>query len=286
MMTPQTLVARAKTVSSLPSVFLRLQKVVNDAGSSNRDIANVISEDAGLAARLLRVANSAFYGFPSRIDTITRAVTVIGGKQLRDIALATSVIDMFKGMPQELVSMESFWRHSIASAVAARILATYRRAGNVEHFFVAGLLHDIGRLIMYTEIPDQCRQVFAAYNSEDTLLYRVEKSVLGFDHAEVSGALLEVWKLPPALSVPVACHHRPGGGLKLTEMSVPAAVIHLADIIAHAMEMGTSGERSVPSLNEEAWQCLALSEGVLPAVLKQLEHQYEDALTLLDLGAG
>ncbi|MBK8162772.1 MAG: HDOD domain-containing protein [Gammaproteobacteria bacterium] len=285
MLTPQSLVARSKTVSSLPSVFLRLQNVVNDARSSNRDIANVISDDPGLAVRLLRVANSAFYGFPSKIDTVTRAVTVIGGKQLRDIALATSVIDLFKGVPQELVTMESFWRHSLACAVAARILATYRRASNVEHFFVAGLLHDIGRLIMYTEIPDQCRQLFAQREAENCLLYPLEKKLLGFNHADVSGALLEAWKLPPALSEPVARHHRPADAASTPEAGVSAALIHLADIIAHAMEMGSSGERYVPPLSAEAWQRLSLPESILPAVLKQLEYQYGDALALIDQAA-
>ncbi|MCC6207611.1 MAG: HDOD domain-containing protein [Gammaproteobacteria bacterium] len=284
MPTPQSLVARAKTVSSLPSVFLRLQNVVNDPRSSNRDIANVIGEDPGLSARLLRVANSAFYGFPSKIDTITRAVTVIGGKQLRDISLATTVIDLFKGLPQELVSMESFWRHSIACAVAARILATYRRASNVEHFFVVGLLHDLGCLIMYSEIPDQCREVFAERDREGALLYPLERKLLGFDHADVGGLLLDSWKLPSALSQPVTHHHRPGRLQGQPEIGVTAAIIHLADILAHAMELGSSGEYFVPPLDADAWAALALPESVLPAILRQFEQQYEDALALVDLG--
>lgn len=286
MLTAQSLVARARTVSSLPSVFLRLQQVVNDARSSNRDIANVISEDPGLAARLLRTANSAFYGYPSKIDTISRAVTVIGGKQLRDIALATSVIDMFKGLPQNLIDMDSFWRHSLACAVAARILATYMRASNVEHFFVAGLLHDIGRLIMYTEIPGQCSQLFEEHAEEKSLLYRIEKRALGFDHADVGGALLEAWKLPPAISRAVATHHRPGSAMSVPEIGTTATLIHVADIMAHAAGLGRSGERFVPPLDAEAWQRLSLSEGVMSAALRRLEHQYSDALALLEPGAG
>ena len=119
------------SVSSLPGVYLRLSNVVGDPRSSASDVGRVIADDPGLTARLLRLVNSAMYGFPSKIETVSRAISIVGTQQLQDLALATSVIRLFANMPQELVTMESFWRHSVACGVAARALAGRRREPNV-----------------------------------------------------------------------------------------------------------------------------------------------------------
>ncbi|TNF36982.1 MAG: HDOD domain-containing protein, partial [Gammaproteobacteria bacterium] len=144
-----TLLRNTPKLASLPTVYNKLNEAVDSPTSSSQDIADIIMEDSALAARLLKLSNSAFFGFPSRIDTISQAVTVIGMRELRDLVLATSVVSMFKDIPTNLVSPESFIEHSIATGVAARVMATHRRESNVERFFVAGLLHDIGRLVLF-----------------------------------------------------------------------------------------------------------------------------------------
>ena len=144
---------------SLPAIFNEVNEAVDDPRSSMGDIAEIISSDISLSARILRLVNSAFFGFPSRIDTISHAVTIIGTQQLRDLVLATAVIDLFRGIPSELVDMRSFWQHSISCGIASRILSSYHREANIEHFFVAGLLHDLGRLILYIKIPDQTKEI-------------------------------------------------------------------------------------------------------------------------------
>lgn len=277
-LSPKSLVRSAKTVSSLPMVFTRLNDAVNDPRSSARDIANIISDDAALAARLLRLSNSAFYSFPSKIDTISRSVTLIGTRELRDLALATSVLQMFEGMSDDLVTMESFWRHSISCGIGARILATYRREPNVESFFVSGLLHDIGRLIMFMQIPDKAREAFAEAEKRGELLFKMEKEIIGFDHAAVGSALLQQWQLPDTTVNAVALHHRPSRG---NNLNMQAAIVHLADLIANAVQWGSSGERLVPPLDQQAWDKLELSASVLSPTLNQLEVQYEEAVSFL-----
>lgn len=260
-------------------ICARLDAVVKDPLSSNRDVAQVISEDPALTARLLQIANSSLYGFPSRIDTITRAVTVIGTHQLRDLALATSVIDMFRGSDGAGIKLAEFWRHSIACAVAARIIATCRRETNIEQYFIAGLLHDVGRLVMMSEIPMTLVRLMEESNESGRLLHDTELKSLGFDHADIGAALLRRWNLPAALTDAVEYHHRPG--LASDEGSLGAAVVHVADIIANALEVGSSGEHLVPALDESAWQRLRLSESALPWILKQLMSQYEDAVVTI-----
>lgn len=276
--TIEKLLRETPAISSLPSAYTRLNEAVNDPRTSSRDVANVITEDTGLAARLLRIANSAFYGFPSRIDTISRAVTLVGTRQLRDLALATSVIKQFDGLPEGPVTMKSFWQHSVACGVAARILATHRREPNVERFFIAGLMHDIGRLVMFSTIPELAMQAMDEAKRRQDLLYRAERNLLGFDHADVGGALLGQWKLPTHTVNAVACHHNPATDRGL---HTDTAIVHIADLITNAMQIGSSGERYVPALDNDAWKRLGLSENILSVTLSELERQYQNAVTII-----
>jgi HD-like signal output (HDOD) protein len=278
---PRDLLNGYLEISSLPLVYEKLNDAVNNPRASMSDIARVISEDAGLTARLLRIVNSAFYGFPSRVDSISRAVTILGTHELRALALATSVTTMFKGIPVDLVSMDSFWRHSIACGVTARILATYRRVQNAERFFIAGVLHDIGRLVMYMKIPDQSRQAIVRSQEMQEPLFVSEREVIGFGHASVGSLLLEAWSFPAGLEEAVGFHHNPNAA---SRYPLEAAIIHLADIIVHAMELGSSGEQSVPPLDPEAWDRVGLPVSVLSPTVVQLENQFEDVVNMMVTG--
>lgn len=275
--TVEKLLRETPTISSLPGAYTRLNEAVNDPRTSSRDVANVITEDTALAARILRISNSAFYGFPSKIDTVSRAVTLVGTRQLRDLALATSIIEQFEGLSESMVTMESFWRHSVACGVAARILAAHRREPNVERFFIAGLMHDIGRLLMFSTIPELAMEALDEAERGRKLLYRTERNLLGFDHADVGGALLRQWKLPVHTVSAVAFHHRPATD---SGLHMDTAIVHVADLIANAVRIGSSGERYVPSLDNDAWKRLGLSENILGALLPELERQYQDAVTI------
>ena len=272
---PRDLLRGYVEVSSLPMIHLRLEEAINNPKKSMADIAKIIREDPGLTARLLRIVNSAFYNFPSRVETISQAVTIVGTQQLSALALATSVMNMFKGIPQELVSMDSFWRHSVGVGLAARVLATYRREPNAERFFVAGMLHDIGRLVLYTKISDQARDAIVAAKTNKVLLYEAEKESLGFTHAVIGGVLLQTWKLPTSLEEVVMFHHNPTAS---TRFPVETAIIHLADIVAHSMGLGSSGEQLVPPLDEQAWGLLGFQPSVLSTIEDQVDRQYQDAL--------
>jgi HD-like signal output (HDOD) protein len=272
---PRDLLKGYVEVSSLPMIHLRLEEAINNQNKSMSDIAKVIREDAGLTARLLRIVNSAFYNFPSKIETISQAVTIVGTQQLSALALATSVMKMFKGLPQNLVSMDSFWRHSIACGLAARAIGTFRRETKPERFFVAGMLHDIGRLIMYTKIPEPSREILDSAAKSQTLLYEQERMTLGFTHAVVGGILLQTWKLPTSLEEIVMYHHNPKAA---TRYPMETAMVHVADIIVHSMGLGSSGEVFIPPLDTEAWDKLGLSPSVLASVEEQVDRQYHDAL--------
>ena len=272
---PADLMKGYTQISSLSTIYARLNEAMNNPRSSMSHLAQIIKDDPGLTARLLRLVNSAFYGFPSKIETITRAIVIVGMQQLRDLAMATSIVNLFTGIPEHLVSMESFWRHSIACGVAARILATYRRETNVERFFVAGMLHDIGRVIINTKIPDKARKALLRCKFNSELLYVAEREVIGFDHAAVGHALLQTWNLPDSLREVVAYHHNPS---EARRFPMETAIIHVADIIAHAMQLGSSGEHFVPPVDGKAWETIGLPTSILSPTLDQLERQGNDAI--------
>lgn len=265
-------------VASLPGVYLRLSTVVSDPRSSAAEVGRVIAEDPGLTARLLKLVNSAMYGFPSRIETVTHAISIVGTAQLQDLALATSVIRLFAKMPETQVSMTSFWRHSVAVGVTARALAARRREPNVERYFVAGLLHDIGRPIMFMQAPDESRAAFTRAAETGGPLYEAEQSVFGFDHAHVGHALLDLWKLPGSLRESVLYHHFPE---RAQRFPVEAAIVHLADLIVNALALGTSGERGVPALVPQAWDALELPVGVLEDVVGEADRHAEAAVRVI-----
>jgi HD-like signal output (HDOD) protein len=276
---PEDLLKGMVQLSSLPAIYTKINEAVNNPRSSMQDISNIISDDPGLTSRLLQLVNSALYGFPSKIETVSRALFIVGTQQIRDLALATSIMSLFKGIPEDLVNMESFWRHSVACGLAAKILATYRRCEmNVERFFAAGVIHDIGRLVIYKKIPETAREMIIRCKANKELLYVVEKEVIGFDHSSVGSVLAKFWNLPPSLEEVVACHHSPRHAKRYP---IETSVVHVADIIVHAMQLGNSGEQYVPPLDRQALELIGIPPSVLSPTLDQLEREVKDIIQTL-----
>lgn len=274
----EALVSRTRTVCSPPLIYLRLNEVINDPRSSVKDIGKVATEDLGLTARILKLANSPMFGFHSRIDNIDRALTIIGTQQVRDLALAATVMRDFKGIDSNLVNMHQFWKHSVACGIVCRNLAVLLRQSNVERFFVVGILHDIGQLLLATTVPEIMSEILRQSHKEKELYFFSETSQLGFNHADLGGALLSSWKIPPNIAEPVTFHHRPRQSVKF---SLETAVVHLADLICQAMEFGASGEWCVPPLDASAWDRLGLPLSSLGLMLKQTELQFKATLSIL-----
>ena len=204
-------------------------------------------------------------------------MSIIGTKQLRELALATTVIRMFKGLENSLVSMETFWQHSLCCGAAARVIAIARRENNIERFFVLGMLHDVGRLVMYNRMPEECAALMERAGHEGRLLSEVERAEHGFTHAEIGRLLLDTWRLPRSQVEAVGYHHKPRGAL---HYPLEAAVVHVADAIANACASGTSGERFVPGFDSQAWERLEISETQLPTMIEHIDEQTSEAIRL------
>lgn len=274
----EKIVTSVLKVAALPAVTLKFSEAIKDPLTSNNDLEKIVSEDSALAAKVLMISNSALFNFPSKIDTISKAITIIGHKQLSEIILSCSIVAMFKDIPQDVIDMDMFWRHSISVATVSRILASSRREQNIESFFTAGLLHDIGKLILFVEAPKYASEVITRCASKNELMHKVEKDLLGFDHAKLGAMLLKKWKLPDNIVNAVYYHHMPS--ISSGDIVAPG-IIHIADIITHSLQFGASGESFVPTFNEKAWSSLDLDIDILSSVIEQLNVQYAEAVKFI-----
>jgi len=262
---------------TLPDVFIRINNLVSDPNSNIADIAKVAGQDPAFTVRLLRVANSSFYGRSSTIDTVAKAVSIIGTSQIRSLALATSVASSFEGLPNSLVAMEDFWKHSLYCALSARILAKQLRGCDADAVFTAGLLHDIGELVIFNRLPQQARDSLLLIQDtlEELPIYQAERQIMGFDHAHVGAELAKQWKLPQMLSECIEYHHDIHATPKyLREVTL----VHIANILAQMAELRTVDIDDVPPIDPSAWEILGLdADEMIPMVIEQAQAEIAEA---------
>jgi putative nucleotidyltransferase with HDIG domain len=265
---------------SLPAACVRINEMVDDPEASADDISQVITQDPALTARLLRMANSPFYGLTSSVETVARAVTVLGMRQVRDLALATTAVRTFEGIPNKLVSMQSFWEHSIYCALAARALAEQCLKNRRDSLFVAGLLHDVGQLILYNRLPDLARKALeAVLDGPDELeSQEAERELMGFDHTEVGAELIRRWGLPEILRECVAYHHSPQAAKQYPK---EASIVHVANSIASMAEFNSLDLDHAPRIDPYAWEVTGLDPAVIEPTSREAQAQVADARSLL-----
>lgn len=266
---PAKLAAHETELASFPDIYFKLREEMDSQRSSITRITSLISRDVSLSAKLLRLANSPLYSFSGSVETIERAVSLIGMDQISTLALGVTAINYFKGIPPELVDMRSFWRHAVSCGLFAKLLATAAGMNNAERFFVEGLLHDAGRLILFKKMP---------YASTDALLYarenrvpvvEAERVTFGYIHTDVSKPLLAHWRFPAGISDGINHHHDPVDATDPEQ----AAIIHVADLMANAREIATGNLYVLPPFEAAAWESLGIGLDRLPGILADFDEQ-------------
>jgi putative nucleotidyltransferase with HDIG domain len=277
-MNARWLVEKDVGLASFPDIYFKINEVLNSPRSSASHMADVVEKDTSLSAKLLKIVNSAFYSFPSKIDSIRRAITIIGTKELATLALGISAIEAFKGIPEELTNMKQFWRHSISCGVFARLLGTYIEGVSTERLFVSGLLHDIGRLVIFRTLPEQSAYSLYLSIKEGIPLHESEERVFGFEHSEVGSALMEKWKFPPRLVKNVRFHHASAA------VDIESSIVNVADCLAIAFGSAVSLSRVVPAINPKIWDSLGLSASVVQPIVNQSDRQIEEIEDVFFMG--
>ncbi|MBI3562760.1 MAG: HDOD domain-containing protein [Gammaproteobacteria bacterium] len=273
--TPHELVSGVVRLVSLPEVCIRVNEMLEDPKINANDIGKVICQDTGLTARLLKIVNSSFYGFPSRIETVSRAVTVIGLRELRGLVLAASAVEAFSKIPNDVLNMVKFWRHSVYCGVVAKLLAQRCHVLHSERLFVAGLLHDIGKLIISHRLPGEAREILRLQKENQGSDLELERQVLGFDHAMVGGELLKVWQMPKTLMYAVRHHHQPQ---ESDDAIIDVALVHIANGLTFVAEQGLEEEYGEHTIEPYAWQTTGLNESIQDGIFKDAGELFTEAL--------
>ncbi len=265
-------------IPSLPTVYYEFSSAVRQLDISFEEIGRIIGQDPGLTAKLLKIVNSAYFGFDSQVETISHAINIIGIEQLNDMVLSTVVMNQFKNVPSEALEMDSFWKHSIACAIASKILALEMGVENPERIFVAALMHDIGRLIICNRASFETLKIFFMMKNQNIELCEAEREVLGFDHAELGGKMLDEWNLPEFHQEVLKFHHNPS---LAPNYMIEASIIHVADILMNTLDLGSSGETVIQEFDFKAKRITGIgNESLYFKVVKQTEEKLDDALRI------
>jgi putative nucleotidyltransferase with HDIG domain len=265
---------------SPPDVCLRLFELIHAPSSGAADIAAVVSVDPNLTARLLRMANSSFYNFSRKIDTVSRAVTVIGSTELYQLVLSISAVKTFAHIPNELVKMETFWRHSVYTGLLARALAIRANVLHPERLFVAGLMHDLGSLVLYHQRPDAMRDILLVADGDEEVLYQSELDRFQFSHASVAGHMMEQWQLPEALIDAIKWHHQPE---RAHVASIEAHILYLANHLVNESEQGNfmGSPRADIQISQTLLEIVGLKEDELFFAFEEAAEQFPATLHAL-----
>ena len=245
---------------TLPFVVSKMLEVVGDSRSAARDLGQVISMDQTLTAKVLRLGNSSFYGFRGQISTISHAVVMLGFNVIKSLALGLSVVKIMGNMKQNKeFDHEAFWEHSLGCAVCARWLAKRTGYDPPEEAMVAGMMHDIGKILLSEYAAESFGKAARIASEEGGLLVEAEEQILDFDHTLVGMLLAKRWNLPEPLCDGIRFHHKtwPDKGSPLSDI---AFLVHLSDLYCKEQRIGFGGDRHLPEGYEKLWQKLGLNK--------------------------
>ncbi len=242
-------------VPTLPTIYSVLSDTLISPNANAADIAHLISTDQSASFKVLKVVNSPIYHLSSRIESISLAVLHLGFNEIRNIILALSVINLFS--KKKLIAAfrpVDFWKHSIGVGVITRYIGNTLQVARPENYFLSGIMHDIGKLVLFENFGDQYEKVLQYSEERKCQLIDAEKEILGIDHSAAGAILAEKWKLPDSVLKAMKYHHEGSSGDK----DMLTAAVHISDIAARMLEFGFAGDDYVQKPNPEAWELLKL----------------------------
>lgn len=277
----QTLVDDLSPLVSPPEVCLKVNELLGDERATIDDFAVVIIRDPALTARLLRLVNSSFYGLQSRVDTVSRAIQLLGMRELQKLVCAVSAIEKFSRLSNRITNMNTFWRHGVYTGLMSQALAKRLRVLHPERLFVAGVMHDLGTLLINHRYPEIAEETIRAARGDERQLRLLELEELGFDHAHLGSLMLSSWRLPDSIIDAIAWHHEPAGA----ELSpVDAAILATSDGLANFAGTGSFSEfvPTTPGYDLALFESLGLPINFdVDALMDEVDRQFVESIYLL-----
>lgn len=265
----QNRVLAVRDLPSLPRVFEEISRRLNDPRSSMEEIAQLVALDQALTAKVLRMVNSPLYGFPRRIGSIDHAIVLLGLNVIRGLIVCASVLEVAAG------SMVGLWEHSVGCALACREIARWAGFKDADEYAVAGLLHDLGKVVVFVQMPDIHERIQQTQAETGVCPLEAERAVLGFGHDRINAWLADHWNLPRTIKEGMAGHHLPSSSRYHSKY---AAVVHVGDFLAKVLEIGDAGNDGAPALDPLAFSSIGLAlEELEPILDRVIEKRFEVA---------
>lgn len=279
MTTPEELVKTCTTLYTLPEVYLEVKKVIDNPESTMADLSRAIGLDPGMTATVLKLVNSAFYAMPRKVESISRAVGILGMQPLHDLTLAVAVTTTFSGMNQQVMSMKVFWANSFFSGLVARELARRCFLVDSERMFVEGLLREIGHLILYEQMPEQAEQALRESAKTGTPIHTVEQNIFGFDFTEIGQVLVDTWNLPKNFGIAIRFQNNPNG---TKDHGFEAALLNMANALTEGFQSPNGYMDWQNLVAPESWTLTALNEDSLKECMLEAGKQLSSMLDLME----
>ena len=275
----ENILSNINSLPTLPSVYSNLQSAMRDPSISTDKISKIISSDQASAVKILRVANSPFYGFRGKIDTITQALLYLGFEEVKNIVFSLSVMNIFEKDKRTFpLKPMDLWAHSIGAGMATRLIGQAAGVKNVENYFLAGIFHDIGKVVLLNFAQQEYLKALQIVESKNCLIREAEKEVFGEDHSHVGKLLAEKWKLPNSICDSINHHHL---GIIENENKLLVASVHLGSIIARALELGYAGDPFIPRPNPDIWAVINLPATFFASTWKKLKEDFHHTVDIM-----
>jgi HD-like signal output (HDOD) protein len=283
----QDKIERITNLPTLPGIVARVMHIVHDPSSSSNDVAFIVGQDPALSAKMLRLANSAFYGMPHTITSIHNAIVILGFKVISTIVLSLTVFDMFPHEKKSsLFNRTAFWRHCTSCALICRFLTERMRKFvlfDAEEAFCAGLLHDIGKVVMEQYLHEDFHKALKHAKHRKIPLYQAEKETLGYAHTDVAQWLTSGWQLPVQLSLPLIHHHDPQ---HVKECGDIVALCHYADFLCYELKLTIDEDYTPPLLNAASVELLEIRPEDIEDLKARLSMELERVNIFCEIAAG
>jgi len=278
----QEIVTGLQYLPTLPTVVSNVVAMCDDPMTSAGDMERAFSMDQALTAKVLRLVNSSYFSLPRKVSSVTRAVAFLGFNAVKAIALTTSVLEIFSGRGNDSgLDHRAFWRHALGTAAGAKILAKKIRLFQMDDAFVAGLLHDIGKMVLDQFAHDRFVEVLRCAREEQIWILRAEQKTLGFDHTEAGEMVADQWHLSELLSTAIRYHHNPSAAGK--NMLKFVGAVHMADHLSRASGVGSGGDEQMPVSQPEIERLFDLSPQEREEIQEEIVIAVEEAEIFLQI---
>lgn len=265
---------------TLPTVYSKISFLVNDSRTTAAQVTKVIETDQAITSKILRLVNSSFFGFSRRISSIHQAVILLGFNTIRNTVLSVSAFKMFGNGSNGMFDLKNFWKHSIATGMLSKILGQYLEIDMDEEAFTAGILHDIGKLVLNKYFPAEFEKALKKTQQEKLVLFDAERQVIGVSHAKIGEYLVDRWNLPYGLVETIALHHTPS---VLRSSPKLVSLVHVGNIFAREMQLGFNGDFRIPEIDPFVYEELETTEDELNGFYMRMKEEIDKNMEIFNI---